>query len=151
MRAAWVGLAVVAADQATKWWVLERLAPGESVAVVPGFVYLTRIHNPGAAFGFFTHQPALLSGVALFLLWLAWRNRQFIRRQPVGARIGIALGLGGASGNLIDRLFRGAVVDFIDPLIWPVFNLADACIVSGAAILSWFIVFRRGGAGVQDA
>ena len=138
-----LGLVVVVLDQLSKLWVISRLAPGESRPVLPGLLYLTRLHNPGAAFGLFAyHQELLAAGAALVLL-VAWWRRRDIQRLPAGMRLGIGLGLGGAVGNLIDRVARGTVVDFIDVLVLPVFNVADIAIVAGAAILIWYVLFSR--------
>jgi len=146
-----VGLAVVVVDQAAKWWVVHRLAPGIRNPVLPGLIYLTRVHNPGAAFGLFPYQHILLSLGALGVLFFAWWRRRDIQRLPAGMRFAIALGLGGATGNLIDRLLRSAVVDFIDLGILPVFNVADVAIVTGVALLSWFVLTGRDVAGPRGS
>ncbi|HEY8418108.1 MAG TPA: signal peptidase II, partial [Limnochordales bacterium] len=124
-------------------WVISRLAPGQSRPVLPGLLYLTRLHNPGAAFGLFAYQQELLAAGAVLVLLVAWWRRREIQRLPSGMRFGLALGLGGAVGNLIDRVGRGAVVDFIDILVLPVFNVADTAIVAGVVILIWYVLLGR--------
>ncbi|MBI2956024.1 MAG: signal peptidase II [Acidobacteria bacterium] len=134
---------VLILDQATKWLVAERLALGEIRRVIPSLFNLTRVENRGAAFGFLADSSS--SAVNLFLiafslaalllvLFLLWRG-------PTSAWAGCGLGLilGGAAGNLLDRLRAGTVVDFLDfywgAYHWPAFNLADSAIVLGAGAL----------------
>jgi signal peptidase II len=135
---------VVAADQATKALVRARLDLYESVTVIPGFFDLARVHNTGAAFGllnavdfpFKTAVLALVAGVAL--IGLATYGATLPADQRL-ARAGLTLIVGGAAGNLIDRLTSGFVVDFVD-LYWRgwhfwAFNVADAAITVGVALM----------------
>ncbi len=140
----WIALLIVVADQITKAIVRQRFDLHESVTVVPGFFDLTRVHNSGAAFGLlnaadFPFKTAVLSlissaalaGVALYAAMLP--PSQWL------ARIGLAFILGGAAGNLIDRLTAGYVVDFFD-FYWRdwhfwAFNIADAAITVGVALM----------------
>lgn len=145
-----VGLVVALLDQLTKWWVIRQLAPGESRPIVPGLLYLTRVHNPGAAFGLFAYHQLFLSAGAMAVLLVAWWRRRDIQRLPRGMQLAVAVGLGGAVGNLIDRLWRGAVVDFIDTLVIPVFNVADTAIVAGVAVLLLYILLGRDGLSPQE-
>lgn len=145
-RALWLGLgialAVVLLDQATKLAAEAWLAPYRPLAVAP-MLNLTLSYNTGAAFSFLHEhsgwQRWLFAGLALvvsvvLVVWLGRLGRSF-RWQGLG----IALILGGAVGNLIDRLAYGHVIDFIDVYYgswhWPAFNLADSGITVGAAIL----------------
>jgi signal peptidase II len=126
-----VASVVVAADQATKTWAVDRLSRGP-VHVV-GTLDLMLQHNSGSAFSLAQGQGPLLAVVAVVLLGVL---AVAIARSPSTGVAG-ALGLvaGGAMGNLADRLFRsdhGAVIDFIALHFWPTFNVADACIVVGA-------------------
>lgn len=138
-------------DQASKALVAHRLALGETRRLIPGVFNLTHWHNRGAAFGLFADftSPGVLiflvgfSAVALVLvLSLLWRG-------PASPLTGWGLGLilGGASGNLFDRLHAGSVVDFLDFHLgayhWPAFNLADSAIVVGAAVLMAKILRSR--------
>lgn len=125
---------VVALDQATKTWALEALADGPI-----GLVWTLRLnlsYNRGAAFGLGKGlAPLLVAGGVALLVVLAGFSRGLTGRLPTFA---LGLVLGGAAGNLVDRLFRGhdgAVVDFIDLQWWPVFNVADMAIVCGAILL----------------
>ncbi|CAN5540365.1 N/A [soil metagenome] len=135
-----VGLAgaVLALDQATKWWALREL-PGR-VIELPWTLQLNLTLNRGTAFGLGSRYAPLiaLAAVAVVLVLLG-TSRSLDGRFP---RLGVSLVLGGAIGNLADRVFRsgdgvlgGAVVDFIDLQWWPVFNVADAAVCVGAALL----------------
>ena len=146
-----LAVTVWAADQASKWLVASALAPGET-RYVAGFFNLTHTRNRGAAFGLFADLAAplgtillvALSGVALaVVLVLLWRNSS----ESFGS-VSLALILGGALGNLFDRLRAGDVVDFLDFHLagyhWPAFNLADSAIVVGAAGLIYQALRRTG-------
>lgn len=150
MRLSLVGLAVVLVDQATKAWVSHALAPGESRTILPGLLHVTHVYNPGAAFGLFPSQQLLLTVIAGALLVYAWIKRRQIRRQSFAMRLGITLGLAGAAGNAVDRVWRGAVLDFIDVPMLPVFNVADTAIVIGVAVLFAVILFQPDGPGAAD-
>ena len=133
--------AIVLADRLTKLWVLEAFAPGERL-LVTGFFNLVLVFNKGAAFSLFASAPGwqtpLLATFALvaaaIVSVLIVRNAQ--RRLMC---VGLALILGGALGNLIDRLRFGSVVDFLDfhalGWHWPAFNVADSGISVGAVLL----------------
>lgn len=140
----WIAGGVVGLDQLTKLLVLRRLEFGESAAVVGGLFDLTLVHNTGAAFGMlntvdFPFKTAVLSGIAIAALaGIAW----YTTTRPAGpwvARAGLALIVGGAAGNLVDRLRLGYVVDFVD-LYWGhwhfwAFNVADSAITVGAGLM----------------
>ncbi len=139
-----LGLAavVLVLDQATKWWMLEvvGIALRPPIEVTP-FFNLVMVWNRGVSFGLFAHEaevmPYVLSGVAVaiavaLLVWLARAERRWI-----AAAIGLVVG--GAVGNVIDRLRFGAVADFFDVHVagwhWPAFNVADAAIVVGVGMI----------------
>jgi signal peptidase II len=135
----WIGLvavagAAVAADQATKAIVSSSLALGESVDVV-GPLSIHHVQNSGIAFGLF---PTATSGVIVLTgIAVTWMLVFFARsggRHPI---LPVALGLllGGSLSNLVDRVRLGHVTDFLDFRFWPAFNLADAFIVAGVAVL----------------
>lgn len=133
-------LAVVALDRWTKAWVLSRFQVHESMPAVPGVVRWTYVQNRGAAFGLLQDQILLFVAVALVVIAVIvyWTPRLPGRARAV--RVALGLQLGGALGNLVDRLRWGYVVDFIDLDFWPlhrfpVFNVADAAIVTGTALL----------------
>jgi len=135
-----LGAAVLLADQATKHWVRATLPVGASQPVIPGLVHFTHVQNPGAAFGLLRGYTPMLIAAALFALGLALAYRKMLARERPVLRAGYALGVAGAAGNLIDRLFWGHVTDFIDLRVWPVFNVADVSIVVGALLLGWGIL-----------
>jgi signal peptidase II len=129
-----VTLAVVVVDQVTKWWAVHRLSSGPVHLV--GRVDLELSRNTGSAFSLFQGQALVLVVAAVALVGalsvMAWRARSPGRAAIVG------LILGGALGNLADRLFRGdhgAVVDFIALHVWPTFNVADSAITVGCVLL----------------
>jgi signal peptidase II len=128
-------LLVLLVDQASKAWVVNALAVGESRQVIRNVLYLTLTHNTGIAFGlmsgvgWFTTPLAIL--VMLGILWYRIQDRT----HPTWREIGLGLLFGGALSNLIDRLRLGYVVDMFDFQIWPVFNVADSCISIAIVIL----------------
>jgi signal peptidase II len=128
---------VVAVDQVTKQIAATNIVPGDQVAVIPG-LDLTSTRNTGVAFGALEGGGvvvAILIGASLALLvayFVANRERAWLW-LPVGML------LGGALGNLADRAREGAVIDFIDPIAWPAFNVADSCIVIGVLLLLWVV------------
>ena len=140
----WVGLAAVAAaallaDQLTKQIVVSQLGYGESVDVV-GPLAIHHVRNPGIAFGLFPTWAGVVTILtAVAVLWMVGYFARSGARHPV---LPVALGLliGGAAGNLVDRLRLGHVTDFLDLSYWPAFNLADAFIVAGVGILLAAIV-----------
>jgi signal peptidase II len=132
-------------DQATKIWIVRNFYYSEVRPVIPGWLDLTHVRNPGGAFSFFADgEPAIrltffigASLVAIVMLLVF-----FFKLPPASRLSGAALGavLGGALGNLIDRAVYGAVIDWIDvhitaDYIWPTFNVADSCIVVGVVAL----------------
>lgn len=140
----WIIAGIVLADQATKAMVRGQLELHESVTVIPGFFDLTRVHNTGAAFGFldgvdFPYKAAVLSFVALAaLVGLAIYSATLDASQRL-TRLGLAFVIGGAAGNLIDRVSAGYVLDFVDLFygdwhFWA-FNVADAAINVGVALM----------------
>ena len=131
----WVLLSAIL-DRATKEIVSLALVPGESISLVGGLLRLTYITNTGAAFGLLSDHTWMLAAVSLLLVgFVTWWYRSLggSGRYPIA---GPAAGLlvGGALGNLVDRVFRGYVVDFIDLGFWPVFNVADIAVVAGCAL-----------------
>jgi signal peptidase II len=138
----WYGLAglVVVLDQLSKWIVLDRLHFGETIYVAPFWNWVLT-YNPGAAFSFLADQPGwqrwLFTALALAVSgWIALLLRQ---RPPKLQALALTLVMGGALGNVIDRVRFGAVVDFIQWHVagyyWPAFNVADSAITVGAILL----------------
>lgn len=159
---AWLGMGgiVLVADQLSKWLIVQHVPKFSKLPVMP-YVNLTHQENPGAAFSFLAEAGgwqrwflSVLAAVvsAVIVRWL-WQLRD--ERQAVLA-VGLALVLGGALGNLVDRLLLGHVIDFIQVLIagWPFpsFNVADAAITVGAVLLIVDALFlsRQSAAGAAD-
>ncbi len=147
-----ISLAVVLLDQGAKWLVARSITLHDSLVVVPGLFRITHVQNRGAAFGLFSDSPsewkiAILISFSLVALVvvsaLLWKNSHAMSVTGVG----LALILGGALGNLWDRLISGHVVDFLDFYIgsyhWPAFNVADSAIVVGALLLVGEILFAK--------
>jgi signal peptidase II len=132
-----VALVVFLLDRWTKTIVLANFLPGESRLVIPHLLWWTYVQNTHGAFGLFGNSPVLLIVLACLVLALfAWAFREAVRRSNL-VRIAFGMIVGGAIGNIVDRFQHQWVVDFIDfKTIWPnVFNLADACITVGVALL----------------
>jgi signal peptidase II len=132
---------VVALDQASKGLAASHLMPGESISVLGDFIRLTLVHNTGAAFGLFpgSRVPFIVVSVVAIgvVLYLFFRETY----RSVANRVLLGCILGGAIGNLIDRVRLGYVVDFIDigfgTARWPVFNAADSAVTIGVLLLAW--------------
>ena len=143
---------LVALDQLTKAVVLARMTLHESIVVIPGFFNLTRVHNPGGAFGFLAGDSGpwrhwLFLGAALLaLILILYFYHQTPKNKP-WLRLALGLISGGAVGNLIDRVRFGEVVDFLDfylgQLHWPAFNIADSGVTVGVIIFIVHIVFKK--------
>ncbi len=139
----WIAVSVLVLDQASKWLALEKLTLHESIPLVPS-LNLTLVFNKGAAFGFLSTasgwQNLFFIGIAVaataVILYLLRRTSAKDRLMAVA----LMLILGGAIGNLIDRLLYGHVVDFIDVYYgawhWPAFNVADSGITIGAVMIA---------------
>ena len=148
--------AVVVLDQATKLLVQRAFRLGESLPVLPGFFNLTYVLNPGAAFGLLAGAAAAFRGpffIAVSVLAIAvicYYHARYARGHPLPT-VGLALILGGALGNLIDRLRVGMVIDFLDFYLgayhWPAFNVADSGITVGVGLLLVEMLRERGGNG----
>ncbi len=126
-----VAAVVAALDQWVKWLVVTHLAPGQAIPVWRGVIELLYVQNPGAAWSLFPNQRVLLIAVALVVAGVIVYVDRRHARGKYGLQVALGTLLGGAAGNLIDRLFRGYVVDYIYIQIirYPVFNLADSAVV----------------------
>ena len=135
-----VAAAVLLLDQLTKLWVLFTFAPGEAIPVTP-FFNLVLVFNPGAAFSFLADhagwQRWFFTVIALGISgWILWQLR--VLKPGSLYSLGLALIMGGALGNLVDRLWLGMVIDFLDFYVagwhWPAFNVADSAVCIGAVL-----------------
>ena len=132
-------LSVVSFDRLSKVFFAHLLDLNESIIVIKGFLYFTLVHNTGIAFGLFKDCgavfiiiPLILTGLLIYNIYY-YRDSDHLNRTYI---VAFSLILGGAIGNLIDRIFYGYVIDFIDFRIWPVFNVADSCITIGAVMIA---------------
>lgn len=140
-----IALAVVALDRATKWLVIRHIPLGHEVPIFGQWAQFTHIKNTGAAFGLFPGSVAALVVVSLLASIIIVMLAQRMREQP-GRLIPLGLILGGAVGNLIDRIYLRKVTDFIlvgipNGARFPVFNVADSAVTIGVAILAFGIYF----------
>lgn len=137
---------VVIADQLTKWWASATL-PGKPIVLIDGFLDLRYVTNSGASFSMLEGAGSVIAllviAVIVFIVVIAHRL------DSAGEAVALGLVLGGAVGNLLDRLFRGdgwfdgAVVDFVDFSFFPAFNVADSAITIGAILILAFAFLKR--------
>ena len=152
LRWLWLTLAVVMLDRATKAWFEVRTVEGWRQEVIHNFIYLVHSRNPGIAFGVLADSASLLMRVILItgslavIAVLAWLLVTGKIASTMG-NAGLALLLGGAAGNVSDRIFHGAVTDFFE--VWfgtyhyPAFNVADSAITIGAILVLLDVLFAR--------
>jgi signal peptidase II len=139
-----IALAVLLLDRITKWTIARTIPLEDAINIIPGFFRLTHLENTGAAFSLFADSPSpfrttlliAFSMAALAVIsFLLWKDRGVFH----SGTLALSLIMGGAVGNLWDRLFYGKVTDFLDFYIgahhWPPFNVADSAIVVGALLL----------------
>jgi signal peptidase II len=146
----WLAPAVFFIDRLLKAAVASRYSEGEGFAVIPGIFHVTRVNNTGAAFGMMRGSVAFLVAVSAlciaFLAWGLWRALSDPRDGQGPGFAGLvasALVIGGAAGNLYDRVRFGYVVDYLDFRVWPVFNVADAAICAGVLLIGVGLVRRK--------
>mgnify|MGYP001315366467 FL=1 len=148
MRVLFFSAIIVIADQISKSIIKYSMHLYESIPVIPGFFHFTYVVNRGMAFGIdlpigigiFSFLSIIIS---CFLVFILWRERENI----LLVRIALALVLGGAIGNLIDRILFSGVVDFLDFMIgdyhWYIFNIADSAVTVGIILMLWHSVFIK--------
>lgn len=138
-----VAILTLVIDQISKWVVMTSLRLGESwnpVAALERWVSLTYVTNTGAAFGLFPDQGVLFMVIAVVVIAAIVVYYRRLSGDQWLVQTSLGLQLGGALGNLLDRLRYGHVIDFIDFKVWPVFNLADSAIVIGVAMLAYHLL-----------
>ena len=138
-----IGILVFIIDQLVKHLVVSTMHLGQSLPVIKGIFHITYVLNPGAAFGMLEHQRWFFIVVALAAVLLGVAFYKKLQQESFLMRSGAGLLLGGAVGNLADRIQSGLVVDFLDFRVWPVFNIADIAICAGAGMLIFDIWQRR--------
>jgi len=152
-------LPLILIDQLTKWLIQTHIPYGSAVPVIPGFFSLVYVSNTGAAFSIFQGNNFFFIALALValaavLFWLIRDqfNPNKEQRMSVVAKIAFSLFAAGIIGNLLDRILKGSVVDFLDFYVkhyaWPSFNVADSCICIAAALMV-LMSFRRSNATSQ--
>ncbi len=134
--------ALFAADRATKLWALDWLRPRGEMRLLP-FFRLTYVENTGAAFGLGARRNGLFVVISIVLLGILLRLKRRWPQDNPWLQYGVLLVVAGALGNLYDRLAYGFVVDFLDFRVWPVFNVADSCVTTGACCLAWGLRDKR--------
>lgn len=138
-----IASAVIIIDRIVKFLVYNNLLEGRSIEIIPKAFYLTLVLNTGAAFGLLKDRnqffiAASFIVIALVILYV-WAGRQ----KDLFVLSALGLILGGAVGNLIDRLIFGYIIDFLDFRIWPVFNIADSSITVGSVLLIMRVLFNK--------
>ena len=145
-----ISAAVVALDQAVKWLIAARLVELERIAVLP-FFDLVRWHNSGAAFGLLSGASGWQNGLFMVLglalvVYLGSLMRQATTGGDASWALGLALMAGGAVGNIIDRVARGYVLDFVSlhygGWTFPAFNIADSAITAGVILVLFHLLFQ---------
>lgn len=141
-----IAVFVIALDQVTKWMVVKQMEIGESIEIIPNFLYITSHRNRGAAWGILQGQMWFFYIItAIVIIALVFYIKRLKREERM---LGIALGLmlGGAIGNFIDRVWRKEVVDFINTYIFtydfPIFNVADSALVIGVGLIFVLTLFE---------
>ncbi len=140
-----VAALTLAIDQSSKYLVRTNLAPNESWNPIPAlqrWFSITHVTNTGAAFGLFPNLGSVFVIIAVVVSVAIVVYHRYLPPDQWLIKISLGLQLGGALGNLIDRLRMGHVTDFIDFKIWPVSNLADGAIVLGVIVLAYYLLFR---------
>ncbi|MDD5281182.1 MAG: signal peptidase II [Candidatus Omnitrophica bacterium] len=133
---------VIFLDQLSKSFATRFLQLNTPVSLIKNFLYITLVHNHGAAFGMLKNQLFLFVSISFFailFIFLQLKNK----KNPFIFKLSLSLILAGSAGNLIDRLRFGYVIDFLDLRFWPVFNLADSALTIGALLLSWELLFNK--------
>ncbi|SRR6056297_641133 len=136
-----IGLVLIVIDQSIKYIVQNNMFLGQPYPVIEDFLYLNYIKNTGIAFGLFKNNNLfMIIIISIILLILLYFYKQE-KNKVFSLKISVTLLVSGAIGNLIDRLFYGFIIDYIDFIFWPAFNLADALIVIGSILLGIYIIF----------
>jgi len=138
-----VAVLTLVVDRISKWVVMDSLKLGESwnpVAALERWVSLTYVTNTGAAFGLFPDHGVIFMVIAVVVIAAIIFYYRYLPGDQWLVQISLGLQLGGALGNLVDRLRYGHVIDFIDFKVWPVFNVADSSIFVGVVILAFYLL-----------
>lgn len=142
-------LVIVALDRLTKYWIMQNLPENSSIKIIPRILLITHVKNSGASFGLFQGYANVLAVISVIAIILIIFIKIYLKFDSYFYNIAIGFILGGAIGNLIDRIFYGEVIDFLNFAYWPVFNIADSFIIIGFGIVIIFLFreyFKKSGA-----
>ncbi|MFQ5866401.1 MAG: signal peptidase II [bacterium] len=138
-----IALILLSLDQLSKYLIRQKMSLTESIPVIQSVFHITYVENTGIAFGLFPQGHSLFIIISLIvILFIVFFERKKALKSP-RERFCLGLVLGGALGNLIDRLRFGFVIDFLDFRIWPVFNLADSGVCIGGILMVFFLLKKR--------
>jgi signal peptidase II len=138
-------VSVIVLDQISKYLITHSLVLGASLPVIPNFLHFTYTLNTGASFSIFQGQrPVFIILTLIVLAFVFWAVRKIPRDMKM-FRFFLALFCGGTIGNLIDRLYLGAVIDFVNLGWFPIFNVADSCICVSAIMICALLLFGKPG------
>lgn len=129
-------------DQGSKFLVSTNFYQGQSIPLIENVFHLTFVRNPGAAFGLLAYRTTFFIAITVLVTVIILVMYFKLPREKKLLRFALALQLGGAFGNLIDRLRSGFVVDFLDFRVWPVFNFSDVAIVIGVVLLAYELLWH---------
>lgn len=135
------GILLIIFDQIIKYLVINNLSLGSSLSIIDNFFYVTYIRNTGIAFGLFQNKNIfmiIIISIIIILLLIFYKKE---KNKHLTLNISIVLIISGAIGNLIDRIIRGYIVDYINFTFWPAFNLADSFVVIGSILLGFYVIF----------
>ncbi|MEW9123064.1 MAG: signal peptidase II [Thermotaleaceae bacterium] len=133
--------AIIILDQVSKFLVINQFDLHQSIPVINNIFHITYVRNYGAAFGILKHQKlffVIMTTIVVIGIIFYIRKQSFVHAMM---KYSLSLIVGGAIGNLVDRLSYGYVIDFFDFRVWPVFNIADMAIVIGAIFLCYYLIF----------
>lgn len=135
-------ISVLLVDQVSKYLVRLNMDLGESIPVIEELFHLTYIENPGAAFGMLANKTALFVILTLVIVGVMVYLALKMANKKSWSFYTFALVIGGALGNLVDRVYKGTVTDMFDFRIWPIFNVADMALVVGLLYIAYRLIFH---------
>lgn len=133
-------ISIVVLDRITKLLVVNTMTENMSIPIIKNVFHLTYILNPGAAFGMLQNSRTFFILLTFLIVASAIFFRKKLQQESTLVQYGIGLFLGGALGNVIDRIETGLVIDFFDLRIWPIFNVADIAICLGVGLIVWSVL-----------
>lgn len=133
-------LAILSLDRLSKYFVSQNILLNQSLPVIKNIFHLTLIHNTGAAFGIFKNHNYLFIFISILAILFIYLQSRKEKSTEMILKVSLALISSGTIGNLIDRIYFGYVIDFLDLRIWPVFNIADSSITIGAILLGYSLL-----------